>query len=237
MEMLQDVLWGIVFVCVFFCLLAGHGPSGVGWCGFEGWVQQEGFRDENCAAFFGGSYCSAMRLAMEEATHPNVARQERGWRLFLLLPRATLRNENWRVDSRFSQRGVGFLCYRRADKCVEASSTAQARKRRRDTQQDELERRAQRAHTLIQLGEVSAGRQALEGASLAPSNRRTLDALRDARRRPPRVKDPIPGHVQDHDPAVLGWRQVRGQPPIVEERCCCRTFRNDSWPLEAIVWQ
>ena len=77
--------------------------------------------------FLRGLYHSAMRLAVEEATHRNAARQERGWRLFLLLPRlllhlppreATQRNENWRVHSRFSQRGVGFRCYRRADSVV-----------------------------------------------------------------------------------------------------------------------
>ena len=35
-------------------------------------------------------YRSAMRLAMEKATQPNPGRSERGWRLFLFLPRLLL---------------------------------------------------------------------------------------------------------------------------------------------------
>ena len=33
-----------------------------------------------------------------------------------------------------------------------------------------MERRAERAETLVHLGELSSGRQALEGAALAPGN-------------------------------------------------------------------
>ena len=39
--------------------------------------------------------------------------------------------------------------------------------------------------TVVQLGEVSAGRQALEGAAAAPGNERTLSALKDPTKRPP----------------------------------------------------
>ena len=40
--------------------------------------------------FLRGPYRNAMRLAMEEATHVVPGRSERGWRLFLLLPRLLL---------------------------------------------------------------------------------------------------------------------------------------------------
>ena len=118
--------------------------------------------------FLRGSYRSAMRLAMEEATHPNVARQERGWRLFLLLPRLLLHRppRGGNIEKRKLARRFEFLAegswislLQASRQSAEASSTAQARKRRRDTQQDEFERHTQRAHTLIQLCELSAGRQ------------------------------------------------------------------------------
>ena len=64
---------------------------------------------------------------------------------------------------------------------VEASS---ARSRRRRTRVDSVERRAERAQVLVALGEISAGRRALEGAPVAPGSQATLDALRDETRRP-----------------------------------------------------
>ena len=46
------------------------------------------------------------------------------------------------------------------------AATVRSRRKRRDL--DSVEMRARRAFRLVQLGEVSAGRQALEGASVAP---------------------------------------------------------------------
>ena len=51
------------------------------------------------------------------------------------------------------------------------------------------ERRALRALQCVQMGELSAGRQALEGAELAPGNKETLSELN---KRPVRPRDPIP---------------------------------------------
>ena len=48
------------------------------------------------------------------------------------------------------------------------------------------------AETLIQMGELSSARQALEGADLAKGDRRTLGLLADVNRRPDRPRDPIP---------------------------------------------
>ena len=48
-----------------------------------------------------------------------------------------------------------------------------------DRMGDELRRRADRAEALVQMGELSAGRAALEGASLAPGNETTRRALVD----------------------------------------------------------
>ncbi len=75
-------------------------------------------------------------------------------------------------------------------------------KRRRDTQSNEMERRAARALSLVQMGELSSGRQALEGASLAPCSEQSLNSLCDPERRPPRPRDPIPRNILEHQPAI-----------------------------------
>ena len=65
---------------------------------------------------------------------------------------------------------------------------------------DDVEQCATRAEMLIQLRELSAARQALEGAGLAPSSQATLDALEDARRRPPRTGEPLPPDLLTQEP-------------------------------------
>ena len=66
----------------------------------------------------------------------------------------------------------------------------------------DLDRRAVRAEGLVQMGELSARRQALEGASLAPGNRQTLDALQDPQRKPPEPRDTIPRVLLDFVPEM-----------------------------------
>ena len=63
----------------------------------------------------------------------------------------------------------------------------------------EMERWAARAHGFVQL-ELSSGRQALEGASVAPGTQETLDSLRDRRRRPLLPREPIPRDILEHQP-------------------------------------
>ena len=114
----------------------------------------------NCPAFHIGSYRSAMRLAMTEAELERVSeveqRRTRAWKLFLLLPRMFLFRPprggllpKSRLLDRVSQfhRGswINLLVVQR---------------RHRRTQQDSVERRAERAEALVQVGELSAGRQA-----------------------------------------------------------------------------
>ena len=55
---------------------------------------------------------------------------------------------------------------------------------------------------MVQLGELSAGRQALEAAPIAPGNMRTLSALTDIERRPPRPRAPIPADILNHEPEL-----------------------------------
>ena len=54
--------------------------------------------------------------------------------------------------------------------------------------------------TRIQLGELAVGRQALEGADLAPGTEATL---RELRQRPHMPHDPIPPEILNHVPQTL----------------------------------
>ena len=47
---------------------------------------------------------------------------------------------------------------------------------------------------------MSAARQALEGAALAPGNQATLDVLTNATRRPPHLRTPLSPEVLGHAP-------------------------------------
>ena len=65
-----------------------------------------------------------------------------------------------------------------------------------------LERRANRALQLVQMGELSSARHALEGAEIAPGSQATLQALTNEDRRPAIPREPLPQHVIDSVPAV-----------------------------------
>ena len=52
---------------------------------------------------------------------------------------------------------------------------------------------------MVQLGELSAGRQALEGAA-APGNKTTLSALKDPTKRPPSPREAVPDHIRHFSP-------------------------------------
>ena len=80
----------------------------------------------------------------------------------------------------------------------ESAHFAACRKRRRS--KSGIEQRAARALRCVLDGELSAGRQALEGAELARGTRETLDALKDRERRPPNLRDPLPDRVVNHVP-------------------------------------
>ena len=85
--------------------------------------------------------------------------------------------------------------------CVEEAATAVSRKRRRTNQQSDVERRAVRAQSLVQLGELSAGRQALEGPDLAPGSIQTRQELSNPQRRPPHPREPLPADLLTFQPA------------------------------------
>ena len=116
---------------------------------------------------------------MEEALHPQEARRTRGWKSFLLLPRMLHRRPRggYNPKSKLAQRfddfsgGLWARLLETSGDCDEHATVAQRRKSRHRPE-DDVERRAARALSLVQMGELSAGRQA--GAEVAPGNDRTL---------------------------------------------------------------
>ena len=85
------------------------------------------------------------------------------------------------------------------------------------------------------LGEFSAGRQALEGAAIAPGNMRTLAALTDPSKRPREPRGPLDEDLIDtpaHCPVHSGHAEVLAERAILTKGRCPRPFRDDHGTLE-----
>ena len=141
-----------------------------------------------------------MKVALEEILEGyqsrSVVRQERGWKLFYFLPRMLLHRSRRggflsrdKLVARFDKFAAGqwHSLIAEGNGCAQEAATASRRRRRRSNGQDS-QSRVSRALKLVQLGELSAGRQALEGAELAPGNPATLAELR---RRPAVPREPV----------------------------------------------
>ena len=85
--------------------------------------------------------------------------------------------------------------------CDEAADKAAVRRRRRQ-QGDTVEKRADRALDLVQMGELSAARHALESDPIAPGNQQTQRALQDPNRRPAVLRSPLPPAILNQVPEV-----------------------------------
>ena len=126
-------------------------------------------------------YKSAIRVALTvQQAGRDETRRCRAWKLFLLIPRMLLFRParggllpRGQLEERFNQfmSGQWTQLLIASRECSDQACRSQHRRRR--TQVDKIERRAQRAEALVQLGELSAGRHALEGAPLAPGNEET----------------------------------------------------------------
>ena len=136
--------------------------------------------------FLKGAYRSAMRSALDEADTVRARGHHvglsRAWKLFMLLPRLLLHKlprGGFVLKSHLRERFADFAPGRwerlldASRACVEQAAAASRRRRRR--REDDIQRRADRAHALVQMGESSAGRHALEGAAFAPGT----DAIRN----------------------------------------------------------
>ena len=81
----------------------------------QGLVSRRAAVVKNIPRFLKGPFRNALQAALEEATAPERCRQERGWKLFLLLPRLLLhrpprggRERNWLAVSSCSHRASGL---------------------------------------------------------------------------------------------------------------------------------
>ena len=120
-----------------------------------------------------------------------------------------------------------------SDACAEEAATASRRRRGRADDND-AERRALRALKFVQLGELSTGRQALEGAELAPGNAATLAQLRRRQDVPRELVPDLPRRVSifNLDEALFGRKCQVGQ-----TWCRRRSLREDMRPSSPIVGQ
>ena len=159
--------------------------------------------------FLKGPYRTATRIALTEASCGDEFRRVRGWKLFLVLPRVLLSRKprgglisREKLTSRFClfSQGRWTELIRASEQDAEDASTARCRRLRRRCV--DVESRAARAQILVQLGELSPGRQALEAAEVAPGTLQTLQALRDPSRRPRRAREPISRELLDFEPAT-----------------------------------
>ena len=162
--------------------------------------------------FLWGSFHIAFKLALEEVAAGSAAndrlRQERGWKLFLVLPHMLLHRfprGKEKLLARFEKFAAGQWTdlLRASDLCSEQAA-------REDGRSLDL--------TSMCLGlfiwcNCSSGRQALEGADLAPGTTATLNALRDPTKRPQTCEDVprIPPHRPFELDEMLFSRNFRKQ--------------------------
>ena len=121
-----------------------------------------------------GPYRNAMKVLLEEivAGHDrgDILRHERGWKAFMLLPRLLHRKcrggkiGKEKLRERFESFRAGRWTSLLAASVENDEEAVRIATRKRRTQHHgDLEHRISRAMTRIQLGELTAGRQALEG--------------------------------------------------------------------------
>ena len=152
---------------------------------------------------FRGAYVAAVRVSIHEIldgkASGHIQREVCGWKLFFLLPRLLLFRplRGGLVSKRqLHERMALFNAGDWAQLLLESNSIAEAGtqaavQKRRQHVQDDISRRAARAERLALLGELSAGRQALEGATIAHGNLSTLRAPTNPIRRPAAPREPL----------------------------------------------
>ena len=128
--------------------------------------------------FLRGAYRSALRVALTEAdlgyAAGDDARVSRAWKLYLLLPRMLLHilvRGGLVPKEKLKERFILFTQGRWEDlifasQQCDADALKASSRRRRTQQGDSVEKRADRALDLIQMGALSAARHALEGDPL-----------------------------------------------------------------------
>ena len=153
-----------------------------------------------------GLFRRALRIALEEILEGvrvrDMPKQTRGWKLLLLLPRIMYRPARGglvskpKLVARFEMFVMGEWQALISASRMCSMQAALSRTRRQRTERG-VQHRVNRAQKLVHLGELSAVRQALEGAEVAPGNQETLMALR---KRPASPRDECPLELVHHVP-------------------------------------
>ena len=97
------------------------------------------------------------------------------------------------------QEGNWISLLRESVSCADVAHSSAVRRRRGSSDEEAV--RATRALSLVQMGELSAARQALEGASLAPGNLSTLGMLTDPTRNPLVARSSLSPEVLNAQPS------------------------------------
>ena len=132
-----------------------------------------------------GAFRSAVQEALSEivagAAADDEVKEKRGWKLLLLLPRmilfrpsrgGTIPRKKLEARIELFQQGLWLELLREGATCAERAHTQSVRRRRRQCVDEE--RQVIRALSFVHMGELSAARQALEGAPMAPGNDQQL---------------------------------------------------------------
>ena len=157
--------------------------------------------------FMRAAFSSAMKAACEGIlsgfSAGDLIRQERAWKLLFLLPRMLLcRPRRGHVPKKELEQRLAIFNSGNWQELVshsvhmfeQASRNLVRRGRLHNSDTIYMEARALRVERFVQLGEISAGRQALESARVAPGTLATLRALTSLERRLPVPREPIPPH-------------------------------------------
>ena len=108
------------------------------------------------------------------------------------------------LEERFSMFSAGqWAELIRGSLALSATGSQAAIRRRRRRNHDDVHKRADRAMQLVQMGELSAGRLALDGAQVAGGDHATLQALTDQRRRPAVPRAPLSQSILEAQPEAF----------------------------------
>ena len=165
--------------------------------------------------FLKGAFRGAMRVAFEEAQFArdtnDATRNSRAWKLFMLFPRMLLSRPprggqvpKKQLEERFSMFSAGqWAELIRGSLALSATRPQAAIRRRRKRNHDDVQKRADKAMQLVQMGELSAGRLALDGALVAGGDGATLKAFTDQKRRPAMPRAPLSQSILEAQPEVF----------------------------------